>query len=204
MSDKKQNVLLMVLGGITVLLLIFFIVLRVQSIKAQHELSKSDDKIEKAQAAYDKKKDDVSKKVYYYVSENGDAKTKPIGKQYVGTQTLNTRANTLFKIIYTYSNANDYINRKSKASNLVTTDVLNKQDIFGNKKNASVVKSLGIESSFDSAKAYLSEYTGNELKGIVVVDYSIVNMAGTKEGTKTFNVTYDMNQNKFTAIDIIN
>ena len=81
---------------------------------------------------------------------------------------------------------------------------MNKQDIFGNKKNASVVDSLGIESSFDGAKAYLSEYTGNELKGIVVVDYSIVNMAGTKEGTKTFNVTYDMNQNKFTAIDIIN
>ena len=107
MSDKKQNVLLMVLGGITVLLLIFFIVLRVQSVKAQHELSKSDNKIEKAQAAYDKKKDDVSKKVYYYVSENGDAKTKPIGKQYVGTQTLNARANTLFKIIYTYSNSSD-------------------------------------------------------------------------------------------------
>ena len=29
-------------------------------------------------------------------------------------------------------------------------------------------------------------------------------MVGTKEGTKTFNVTYDMNQNKFTAIDVIN
>lgn len=145
-----------------------------------------------------------SKKVYYYVSENGDAKTKPIGRQYVGTQTLNARANTLFKIIYTYSNSNDYTNRKSKASNLVTTDVLNKQDIFGNKKNASVVDSLGIESSFDSANAYLSEYKDNELKGMVIVKYSIVNMAGTKEGTKTFNVTYDMNQNKFTSIDIIN
>ena len=204
MSDKKQNVILMLLERITVLLLIFFLVLRVQSVKAQHELSKSEDKIEKAQDAYNKKKGDVSKKVYYYVSENGDAKTKPIGRQYVGTQTLNARANTLFKIIYTYSNSNDYTNRKSKASNLVTTDVLNKQDIFGNKKNASVVDSLGIESSFDSANAYLSEYKDNELKGMVIVKYSIVNMAGTKEGTKTFNVTYDMNQNKFTAIDVIN
>ena len=81
---------------------------------------------------------------------------------------------------------------------------MNKQDIFGNKKNASVVDSLGIESSFDSANAYLSEYKDNELKGMVIVKYSIVNMAGTKEGTKTFNVTYDMNQNKFTAIDVIN
>ena len=67
-----------------------------------------------------------------------------------------------------------------------------------------MIDSLGIKSSLESVTSYLNEQDNNSIKGIVIVKYVLDSSSGTKEGTKTYNVTYDKVQGKFSKVDSIN
>lgn len=202
----KKKTLYMILAVITVILCATTIFFRVKSDQTTNNLRNSNKQVKKEKTKYEKKKSDISNNIYYYISKNGDEKTKPVGQQYVNSEMLDTAANKFFGYVFNYSNSDDYKKRGDLASSIATNDVLNNKTIFGNAKgsNADVIDSLGIKSSLESVTSYLNEQDNNSIKGIVIVKYVLDSSSGTKEGTKTYNVTYDKVQGKFSKVDSIN
>lgn len=201
MNKKALHVILAVITVVLCATTIFF---RVKSDQATNNLRDSNKQVKKEKTKYEKKKSDISNNIYYYISKNGDEKTKPIGQQYVNSELLDTVSNKLFGFVFNYSNSDDYRKRKDLASSIATNDVLNNKTIFGDVKGANVIDSLGLKSSLDSVTPYLNTQDNNSIKGIVIVKYVINSSSGAKEGTKTYNVIYDKSQGKFSKVDSIN
>lgn len=202
----KRKTLYVILAIITVILCVTTIFFRVKSDQAANNLRDSNKQVKKEKTKYEKKKSDISNNIYYYISKNGDEKTKPVGQQCVNSEILNSASNKFFGFVFNYSNSDDYKKRRNLASSIATNDVLNNKTIFGNAKgsNADVIDSLGIKSSLESVTSYLNEQDNNSIKGIVIVKYVLDSSSGAKEGIKTYSVTYDKSQSKFSKVDSIN
>ena len=113
MNKKALHVILAVITVVLCATTIFF---RVKSDQATNNLRDSNKQVKKEKTKYEKKKSDISNNIYYYISKNGDEKTKPIGQQYVNSELLDTASNKLFGFVFNYSNSDDYRKRKDLAS----------------------------------------------------------------------------------------
>ena len=76
MNKKTLHVILAVITVVLCATTIFF---RVKSDQATNNLRDSNKQVKKEKTKYEKKKSDISNNIYYYISKNGDEKTKPIG-----------------------------------------------------------------------------------------------------------------------------
>ena len=125
---RKSNLYLILLSVLTVMLLVLGVFFRVRLVKSNHDLTASNQRLEQANKKYQKHKDKVAKKVYYYTVKHGTAETKVFGQQYLANELLSNQANRLFGIIYTYSDSNQYLARKDKAKYLATDQSLTRKN----------------------------------------------------------------------------
>lgn len=132
----------------------------------------------------------------------------PVTREEVNKQlTLKKASTELFSILMTYNDQKTWLQRKEKASKMVTNDVLNDKLIFNSGKDNtgnSVVEGLSINSDFDHTKVDPMVSNGDSIDGIVHVYYT----GGTDDDSVTqhtdeYKVSYNLADKKFTSVKFL-
>lgn len=132
----------------------------------------------------------------------------PATREEVNKQlTLKKASTELFSILMTYNDQKTWLQRKEKASKMVTNDVLNDKLIFNSGKDNtgnSVVEGLSINSDFDYTKVDPMVSNGDSIDGIVHVHYT----GGTDDDSVTqhtdeYKVSYNLADKKFTSVKFL-
>lgn len=122
-------------------------------------------------------------------------------------QEITISAQELFKILYTFSDSKQYYSRATKATDLVSTNVLADQKIFGSDKDTSgnsYIDTLRLQASFKQIQVYTGLIDNNEVQVLADVSYEASQgdyQPGKQE--EAYQLTYNTEKKKFTQIEKI-
>lgn len=158
-----------------------------------------------ARKVYQKKVTKLSEDVYTTGAGSKNAKIKSVSLLNNSNQILKLRAQEFFKGYYNFKNVSQYMSRVDLLLPLMTDDVKNNDSLFDKKDSAGekTVQSLGLQSSFQNVNVSVESASNDEIKGLIDVQYTAVYKGDNKGfGIRTYEVTYNKKQAKFTQIDL--
>lgn len=160
--------------------------------------------VEKKQSQYNNK---VSRLRYQVEQDNANSKNPKIKSVSIqnGSEALITSMGTrFFKKIYTWDSASSYSSHHREAEQYVSGDLLKDKSLFGDKHVSDMINNTGLVSQFNNAKFWIESADGKTITAIATVNYQ-QNYSGSPTGTgiRTYELTYDQSQQKFTKINLI-
>lgn len=202
---EKENKIIVALITALVVMVIGWFGLRLYSGKLIIKAGASQNEYRNARKAYQKKATKLSEDVCTTGASSKNAKVKAVSLQNNSNQILKLRSQEFFKGYYDFKNVDQYMGRADLLSPLMTDDIKNNESLFDKKGSAGekTVQSLGLQSSFQNVNVSVESANEDEIKGLVDVQYTPVYKGDTKGFVvRTYEVTYNKKQAKFTQIDL--
>ncbi len=204
---EKENKIIVTLLAVFFVFVACWIGLRLYSGNLIVKAGALQNEYKSAQKQYQKKVTTISNSIY----KNGvdtirDSKVRNIFLLNTDNNILRLRADEFFKGYYNFTNTNQYMARATLLSPLLTDDIKNNEKLFDKKGSAGekVVQGLGLSSKYQSISASVESDNDDEIKGLVSVKYQAGYKGATKGlGIRTYEMTFNKKQAKFTQIDLI-
>lgn len=155
----------------------------------------------------DKEQKALNAAAYNRAINNASPQVKMNIKQINASEEANDKVNELFKIMLTYSSSKEFNSRAEQAKNLVSSNILANQNLFGTDLDdgSHFVDNSGLHSVFLSADISAGLLKGNKLPLIIKANslswYTDQNHAQTAD---IYIATYDYTQRKFTELRLLN
>lgn len=202
---EKQTKIIVTLVTTLVVMIIGWTGFRLYSGKLIIQAGASQNEYRNARKVYQKKVTKLSEDVYTTGAGSKNAKIKSVSLLNNSNQILKLRAQEFFKGYYNFKNVSQYMSRVDLLLPLMTDDVKNNDSLFDKKDSAGekTVQSLGLQSSFQNVNVSVESASNDEIKGLIDVQYTAVYKGDNKGfGIRTYEVTYNKKQAKFTQIDL--
>lgn len=202
---EKQTKIIVTLVTTLVVMIIGWTGFRLYSGKLIIQAGASQNEYRNARKVYQKKFTKLSEDVYTTGAGSKNAKIKSVSLLNNSNQILKLRAQEFFKGYYNFKNVSQYMSRVDLLLPLMTDDVKNNDSLFDKKDSAGekTVQSLGLQSSFQNVNVSVESASNDEIKGLIDVQYTAVYKGDNKGfGIRTYEVTYNKKQAKFTQIDL--
>ncbi|MCC4500334.1 hypothetical protein LMC02_10080 [Limosilactobacillus reuteri] len=175
---------------------------------AQKQIDQANQRVVRQIKQTNRKLANVKEKTHDQLLKQGLASsndhTRQSADQIVASDQLNLASTDLFKTLLTYDNQKTWLARTDKLKDLVTPEVLQDKKLFNSgldDSGNSIIEALQLSSQFNSLTVDSSLKQGNEIDGLVHVQYtarSVKAQGGVR--TKVYLVHYDLAQKKFSKI----
>lgn len=173
------------------------------------EAKLAQDKADKAKAAYMAKDEKVNKDAMTKALDSNDPILKSVATQNFNYARVKSVSTEFFKTYYTFANTSDYLARKDKLSGLITPDLANNKSIFDDGKDSTgndYIKTLGVQSEFVKASAFMTMRDGGKAQALVRVENRAWYKGQQQQSgiaTHYYNLTLDAKNNKITNLKLM-
>lgn len=205
MSNKRQNITLIVLILGLIFLTCLWFDLRVSNVKVNKDLTNIQNRLsvqqEKYSDALEKSEDKFIENYSSNSSNNPNASILAISKQVNSYNILNKANNSFFKVYFKYNDQKEYSQRADKLSYLITDNVKNDGTLFdsGMIDGHSTVKLLHQNVTFSKVQTYITNDDQNSIYGIANVEFKV----NDQDCLRIYQVAYDKKLQKFTNINLV-
>lgn len=165
--------------------------------------------VDKSKKAYAVKKEKITNQAMSKALQSSDPSLNTVARQNNNYAKVTDISNKFFETYYTWNNSDEYHNRANKLGNLITPEIKTDKKVFDEGKDSTgkdLIKGSGLQSKFDSAKAYLSQSDSSTVNALVKVkneSWFKGNQDQSGNQTHYYELTYDLKTNKISALKLV-
>lgn len=173
--------------------------------KVQEERDQKASEAKVARQHYSKYRLSVQDTAYEEAQKGENIEAKEVAAHNQTYKNLNQLSNEFFQSFFTWEDSESYQDRANQVDGIVTDDVKNNKDLFDDGKDDTgddYINNTGIQSSFNSAKAYPTSDT-NALVRVGYRSWYGDEQENVGDGVRYYDVDFNEKEERITDVKLI-